>query len=97
MSKLSSEDNYYFLCYDNSEDIDKIKIEGLGDNLSITIKDNSFEEGKVIYEKSNIQINGVFVIPNKDIKIEMGSTNVITVKQGESIIIEETIHSGGCH
>jgi uncharacterized coiled-coil protein SlyX len=97
MTKLSSEDNYYFLCYDNSDEIEKIQIEGIGENISITIKDMSFEGGKLIYDKPNIQINGMFVIPKKDIKIEMGSTNVITIKQGKTIIIEETIRSGGCH
>ncbi len=97
MSKLSSEDNYYFLCYDNSDEIEKIQIEGIGENISIAIKDMSIDEGKLIYDKSNLKINGMFVIPNKDIKIEMGSTNVITIKQGETIIIQETIESGGCH
>lgn len=100
MKKLSAEYNYYFICYDSPrgvDEVEKIQIEGLGDNLSITITDSSSEEGKVLYEKSNIQINGVFIIPNKYIKNDMGLNFVISVKQNGVIITEETIQFIGCN
>jgi len=96
MTKLSAPENYYFLCYDNTSEFTKIQIEGIGENISITLKDLSLDEGRIIYFKTDIKINGMFIISNKDIKIDMGSNIVITVIQGETIIIEETVRSIGC-
>lgn len=81
----------YTFCYD-SEDFNKLKIEGSGKKISIVIK----ESGKIIYDKQNIDIEDNFVISSKDVQFQMAYKYTITIKQNDTEIFTGKIDSQGC-
>jgi hypothetical protein len=78
--------NYYSLC-NSGVYFNKLQIEGIGENISITIYDEQVNTN--IFNKSTSIINGLLLITDKDITINNAVT--ITIKQGELIIIKESI------
>jgi hypothetical protein len=81
----------YTFCYD-SESFSRLKIEGSGKKISIEIK----EEGKSVFRKDNIDIEGDFVISKKDVNLQMGNKYTISITQEENNIFLGKIDSQGC-
>ena len=81
----------YTFCYD-SESFSSLKIEGSGKKISIVIK----EEGKSVFQKDNIDIDGNFVISKKDVNFQMGNKYTISITQEENNIFLGKIDSQGC-
>jgi hypothetical protein len=81
----------YTFCYD-SESFSSLKIEGSGKKISIDIK----EEGKSVFRKENIDIDGDFVISKKDVNFQMGNKYTISITQEENTIFTGKIDSQGC-
>lgn len=81
----------YTFCYD-SESFSSLKIEGSGKKISIEIK----EEGKSVFQKDNVDIDGNFVISKKDVNFQMGNKYTISIKQEENNIFIGKVDSQGC-
>ena len=81
----------YTFCYD-SESFSSLKIEGSGKKISVEIK----EEGKSVFRKENIDIDGDFVISKKDVNFQMGNKYTISITQEENTIFTGKIDSQGC-
>ena len=81
----------YTFCYD-SESFSSLKIEGSGKKISINIQ----EEGKSVFRKENIDIDGNFVISKKDVNFQMGNKYTISITQEENTIFTGKIDSQGC-
>ena len=81
----------YTFCYD-SEEFQKLKIEGTGKQITIEIK----EENKTIYKKENIEIKDALTISSKEVNLQMGRKYTISIKQNETTLFVGKVDSQGC-
>jgi hypothetical protein len=81
----------YTFCYD-SEEFQKLKIEGTGKQITIEIK----EENKTIYKKENIEIKDALTISSKEVNLQMGRKYTISIKQNEKSLFVGKVDSQGC-
>jgi hypothetical protein len=81
----------YTFCYD-SEEFQKLKIEGTGKQITIEIK----EENKTIYKKENIEIKDALTISTKEVNLQMGRKYTISIKQNETTLFVGKVDSQGC-
>jgi hypothetical protein len=81
----------YTFCYD-SEEFQKLKIEGTGKQITIEIK----EGNKTIYKKENIEIKDALTISSKEVNLQMGRKYTISIKQNETTLFVGKVDSQGC-
>jgi hypothetical protein len=81
----------YTFCYD-SEDYNKLEIEGNGKGISILVTDR----GQIIFNKKDFEIKEKIVFTTKDFNMIMGSEIVITIKQDETVLFKGKIDSQQC-
>jgi hypothetical protein len=81
----------YTFCYD-SEDFQKLKIEGTGKQITIEIK----EGNKTIYKKENIEIKDALTLSSKEVNFQMAYKYTISIRQNETSLFEGKIDSQGC-
>lgn len=81
----------YTFCYD-SEDYNKLEIEGNGKGISILVTDR----GQIIFNKKDFEIKDKIIFTTKDFIMVMGSEIVITIKQDQTVLFRGNIDSQQC-
>lgn len=81
----------YTFCYD-SEDYNKLEIEGNGKGISIEVTDR----GEIIFNKKDFEIKEKITFTTKDFNMIMGSEIVITIKQNQTVLFKGKIDSQQC-
>ena len=86
-----SKNNKYTFCYD-SEEFDSFQISGVGENLTLTIKD----ENNIVYSKNKFDIHHMFRFTSNEFNLEMGSTYTIELSQNNNVLFNGIVDSQGC-
>ena len=83
--------NKYTFCYD-SEEFNSLEISGIGKNFNLIVKEGS----KVVFSKSNFEINNKYRFTTRDFNLDGGPKYSITLIQNGKILFTGEIDSQGC-